>query len=131
MTRWIVFAVVIGLALLLLAGMTHAPSQAPAKRPVLTGVQSHRYPLGEHEHMDYISGRMGMPDTFTHVENATAAEVFGGEYYFGRTHAVQNCSARTVELARRVYQLDAAVLGYTFDDALAACTAWGVSSAPR
>lgn len=51
-------------------------------------------------------------------------------YYAGRTHAVHNCSAKTVQAASRVFTVDAKVLGYSWAAARAACTTHGVTSWP-
>jgi hypothetical protein len=86
--------------------------------------------LGSHKQMDALSERLGFARRFSTLENRKAARTFGARYYGGRTHKVQPCSRDTVVLAARVYAKDAAAGGYTFAEAMRACTEHGRSAPP-
>jgi hypothetical protein len=51
----------------------------------------------------------------------------GKGYYGGRTSKYHVCTTATVRLAEVVYGTDAALLGYTFDDAYKSCQEHGIS----
>lgn len=51
-------------------------------------------------------------------------------YYHGRTHRTHACTDITVRYAEEIYGADAAILGYSFDDARRSCREFGQSELP-
>lgn len=81
--------------------------------------------LGEISDTNFISHKLGYKATYHEQEAEYAATVAGPKYWGGRTHTVHNCTAETVILAKKIYRQDAAILGYSFDDAMIACRDFG------
>eukprot|EP00050_Salpingoeca_kvevrii_P006897 m.292465 g.292465 ORF g.292465 m.292465 type:complete len:262 (+) comp12633_c0_seq1:1572-2357(+) len=83
--------------------------------------------LNNKDDTDYISQRIGFPQSFADVERSAYSQQ---SYYGGRTHSVHNCTVTTVALAERIYATDAATLGFSFEDAYYSCLHHGTTSLP-
>eukprot|EP00051_Salpingoeca_urceolata_P017523 m.239535 g.239535 ORF g.239535 m.239535 type:complete len:319 (+) comp18978_c4_seq4:239-1195(+) len=84
--------------------------------------------LGNPEDTDYVSRRMGFPVTLREYVGDHKTRYSDKVYYGGRTHHVHNCTTQTVDMAAALYGVDAALLGYTFDDAYESCLKHGHTS---
>eukprot|EP00730_Choanoeca_flexa_P003528 TRINITY_DN11435_c0_g1_i10.p1 TRINITY_DN11435_c0_g1~~TRINITY_DN11435_c0_g1_i10.p1 ORF type:complete len:360 (+),score=56.65 TRINITY_DN11435_c0_g1_i10:319-1398(+) len=80
--------------------------------------------------MDEASKRMGFDITFSQYEAEHAKAYAASEYMGGRTHTVLPCTIETVRLIQILYGLDAAILGYSFDDAFHSCGKYNLTKVP-
>eukprot|EP00045_Choanoeca_perplexa_P004468 m.38451 g.38451 ORF g.38451 m.38451 type:complete len:298 (+) comp12588_c0_seq49:148-1041(+) len=74
--------------------------------------------------LDLAAKKSGFKSPFSQLSRPAST---GKGYYGGRTSKYHDCTMETVRLAEVVYAIDAARLGYNFDDAYASCKEHGVS----